>query len=408
MGWKKEKLGEVCELIARGIAPNYTEDGGTRVINQKCIRDHKIDFSLARRNDHASKKVPANRLIRVGDVLVNSTGTGTLGRVAQVRCQPDEPTTVDTHVSIVRPKFGKFSSAFFGYMLINIEDDLIAGGLGASGQTELPRTDLDTKFEVSYPTSLEEQQRIVTVLDEAFEGLARARTHVEANLQNARELFAVTIEASLQRAGGVPLTLAEMLERKWIKSHLDGNHGSSYPRKDEFVSEGVPYISANCIDGDVIDLRRCKFLTSERADTLRKGVAQNRDVIFAHNATVGPVALLTTDQPRIILSTSLTYYRCDEEKIIPEFLVFEMRSSGFKRQYEAVMAQATRNQVPITMQRTFIHNIPSIDKQLKIAEICVRIESDARDLEYNYRQKLQDIDDLRKSILQKAFAGELT
>ena len=254
---------------------------------------------------------------------------------------------------------------------------------------------------------LEEQHRIVAVLDEAFEGLARAREHAEANLQNARELFAVTIEASLQRAGGVPVTLAELLERKWITSHLDGNHGSSYPRKDEFVAEGVPYISANCIDGDVIDFSRSKFLTQERADTLRKGVAQNRDVIFAHNATVGPVALLTTDEPRIILSTSLTYYRCDESKISPEFLVFGMRSAGFKRQYEAVMAQATRNQVPITMQRTFTHIIPTMSEQLKIAETGVQIEGNARDLELHYKQKLQDIGDLRQSLLQKAFTGEL-
>lgn len=181
-----------------------------------------------------------------------------------------------------------------------------------------------------------------------------------------------------------------------------------YPRRDEFVTGGVPYISANCIDGDVIDLSRSKFLTPERAGSLRKGVAQNRDVIFAHNATVGPVALLTTDEPRIILSTSLTYYRCDESKISPEFLVFEMRSAGFKRQYEAVMEQATRNQVPITMQRTFTHIVPPMDEQLKIAETGVQIENEASDLERHYIQKIQDLDDIRQSLLQKAFAGELT
>ena len=262
-------------------------------------------------------------------------------------------------------------------------------------------------FQIPLPP-LEEQNRIVAILDEAFEGLDRARANAEANLQNARELFAVTLEASLQRAGGVPITLAEMLEKRWITSHLDGNHGSNYPRKEEFVAEGIRYISANCIDGDVIDLSRSKFLTPERADGLRKGVARNRDVIFAHNATVGPVALLTTDEPRIILSTSLTYYRCDESKISPEFLVFEMRSAGFKRQYEAVMEQATRNQVPITMQRTFSHIVPPMDEQLKIAEIGVQIENDARNLERHYNQKLQDLADLRQSLLQKAFAGELT
>lgn len=262
-------------------------------------------------------------------------------------------------------------------------------------------------FSVMRPP-LEEQQRIVAILDEAFGGLDRARANAEANLQNARELFSGTIEGLLKRAGGVPLTLSEMLERKWITGHLDGNHGSSYPRKDEFVSAGVPYISANCIDGDLIDLSRCKFLSPERADTLRKGVAQDRDVIFAHNATVGPVALLTTEEPRVLLSTSLTYYRCDERRVSPEFLVYEMRSASFKRQYEAVMEQATRNQVPITMQRTFTHIIPPLEGQLKIVEIGTEIENKTRDLERAYKQEITDLTDLRQSLLQKAFAGELT
>ena len=143
---------------------------------------------------------------------------------------------------------------------------------------------------IRYPQR-REQQRIVAVLDEAFEGLDRARIHIETNAHNAQELLSVAIENALQGVGGKSVTLSRLLEDGWILGHLDGNHGSNYPRKDEFVSEGVPYISANCINRNVIDMSRCKFLTPERADVLRKGVAQDRDVIFAHNATVGPVSV---------------------------------------------------------------------------------------------------------------------
>ena len=255
---------------------------------------------------------------------------------------------------------------------------------------------------------LEEQQRIVAVLDEAFEGLARARAHAEANLQNARELFESAIEAALERAGGEPVSLQEMMDTGMITSHLDGNHGSDYPRKAEFVSEGVPYISANCIADNEIDFGRCKYLTPERANGLRKGVAANRDVLFAHNATVGPVTLLKTEEEKVILSTSLTYYRCNEDELIPEFLVCEMRSAGFRRQYEAVMAQATRNQVPITMQRKFTHLIPPLAEQRRIAELGVELEATCNSAIKAYEASHQDIDDLRQSLLQKAFAGELT
>ena len=117
-GWEVKALGEVCEFIARGVGPTYLETGGIAVLNQKCVRDHEVNFELGRRHDGSVRKVNSERFIQFGDVLVNSTGTGTLGRVAQLRRDPIEPTTVDTHVTIVRPKLGKFCTEFFGYMMI--------------------------------------------------------------------------------------------------------------------------------------------------------------------------------------------------------------------------------------------------------------------------------------------------
>ena len=262
------------------------------------------------------------------------------------------------------------------------------------------------RFPIPLPP-LDEQKRIVAVLDEAFEGLDRARANAEANLADARELLGSAIENALLQVEVEEKTLDEMIANGEIISHYDGNHGANYPKKDEFVEFGVPYISANCISGREIDMGKCKFLSSERADTLKKGTSHNRDVIFAHNATVGPVALLTTDEPRVLLSTSLTHYRCNEERLIPEFLVFEMRSGAFKRQYESVMRQATRNQVPISIQRTFSHSIPSVDEQKRITALGVELEDSVAALEEGYIEQMKHLDALRQSLLQKAFSGEL-
>ena len=126
VGWEVKRLGEVCDLIARGVAPSYIDDGGMCVLNQKCVRDHQVNYELARRHNAAAKRVDPERFLKAGDVLINSTGTGTLGRVAQVREEPPEPATVDTHVTIVRPQAGRFYPDFFGYMLIQIEDEIAA------------------------------------------------------------------------------------------------------------------------------------------------------------------------------------------------------------------------------------------------------------------------------------------
>jgi type I restriction enzyme S subunit len=120
---------------------------------------------LARLHDENTKSVNSDKFLRVGDVLVNSTGEGTLGRVAQVRSLPEEKVTVDSHVSIVRPIDGKFYLDFFGWAMVYIESEIEESGAGASGQTELARTVLENNFSIAYPKSHNEQQTIVSQLD---------------------------------------------------------------------------------------------------------------------------------------------------------------------------------------------------------------------------------------------------
>ena len=169
-------------------------------------------------------------------------------------------------------------------------------------------------------------------------------------------------------------TLQKMIDDGTIMYHLDGNHGSDYPRNEEFVECGVPYISANCIVHNDVNLKLAKHLTEERASKLRKGIAQNGDVLFAHNATVGPVAILYTDDEKVILGTSLTAYRCDKERMVPDYLKAYMQSEGFVCQYTKDMKQTTRNQVPITAQRKFLFVIPPLSLQNQFADFVAEVD----------------------------------
>jgi type I restriction enzyme S subunit len=256
---------------------------------------------------------------------------------------------------------------------------------------------------------LAEQRRIVGVLDEAFASLATAQAHAAQNLQNARALFESHLNAIFTERGEgwERITLEELLQRGWIEGHLDGNHGSDYPKKDEFIIEGVPYISANCIVEDRVVMAKSKFLSPQRAAMLRKGIARNNDVLFAHNATVGPVAILRTTEAKVILGTSLTYYRCNHRHIIPEYLAHYMRSSEFTFQYSQVMKQSTRNQVPITKQREFFHIIPPIEEQKEIASSLEGLLENSQRLIRIYEQKLAALAELKNSLLHQAFSGEL-
>lgn len=131
-GWARKPLSELTSFLKRGIAPRYDDDAEGLVINQKCIRDGRLNMNLARRQ---SREFAQERQVQIGDVLVNSTGEGTLGRVAQAKVAT-ENCTVDTHVTIVRPK-PEFPIHYFGMAVMAWESKFSTMGRGATNQTEL-------------------------------------------------------------------------------------------------------------------------------------------------------------------------------------------------------------------------------------------------------------------------------
>ncbi len=147
-GWDVSTLGAVCTYLNRGISPKYIDQGGVLVLNQKCIRDFSIDFSKARRHDVAQKKIDG-RALELGDVVVNSTGVGTLGRVAQVR-RLAETTIVDSHVTVVRSG-PSINPMYLGGFMNMKQPEIEAMGEGSTGQTELSRTKLG-ELKILLPT----------------------------------------------------------------------------------------------------------------------------------------------------------------------------------------------------------------------------------------------------------------
>ena len=87
------------------------------------------------------------------------------------------------------------------------------------------------------------------------------------------------------------VTIGSLLDSGAIISHKDGNHGSQYPRVEEFSSLGVPFLTAKSLNDGKIDIEGAPRLADERADKLRLGFVRSGDVLLSHNATVGRVAI---------------------------------------------------------------------------------------------------------------------
>jgi type I restriction enzyme S subunit len=194
-------------------------------------------------------------------------------------------------------------------------------------------------------------------------------------------------------------TIQKLIDENHIIGHLDGNHGELYPRAEEFSNSGIPYITANDFADGFVSFDRCRFLPEERALQFRKGVAKDGDVLFAHNATVGPVAKLSTDLKFVILSTTATYFRCDPKFLSADFLKAALTSPAFVSQYSRVMAQSTRNQVPITAQRKFFLQIPQPPEQHRIATCLSPLD----DLIAAQSDRLSALQTHKQGLLQQLF-----
>lgn len=178
-GWAVDTLGECTAYLNRGISPKYVDEGGILVLNQKCIRDFAVDPSKARRHDSSQRKVDGREL-QPGDVLVNSTGVGTLGRVAQI-LELDEPSIVDSHVTVVRTS-EKLTWNYLGLALMRLQPQIEQFGEGTTGQTELSRGKLAGIKVVTPPAS---------VLRRFDEAVIPLRMRIAANQVQAKNLAAL-------------------------------------------------------------------------------------------------------------------------------------------------------------------------------------------------------------------------
>ena len=198
---KRLRLKYVADFIQRGDAPTYVDAGGITVINQSCVSPRGIDLSRKKLHDSEDKGRIGAWLTK-GDILINSTGTGTLGRVAHVERDPDEPMFADGHVTIIRDSRRRFEPRYLFYLLsIQQEHITVDCSEGATNQIELSRHRLGNKA-IDWP-SLEMQRRIAAFLDDVTSNLDALITQKQGLLaliaEKRRSLITGAVNCGLNR-----------------------------------------------------------------------------------------------------------------------------------------------------------------------------------------------------------------
>ena len=223
--WLEKTLGEVTAFIAKGIPPKYTEEENEntiRVLNQKCNRNFEISYSESRIHDCEKKKVPVDKMLRAGDVLINSTGTGTAGRVAQM-VEVTVPTTIDGHMILIRPS-EELDPIYYGYAVKSFQSQIEGLAEGSTGQTEINRRRLQDEVIIRYPSDKLVQKNIGSFLANIDEKI-KTNKEINKNLeQQAQALFKAWFIDNPESKDWKRGTFAEL-----VISTINGDWGKETP-----------------------------------------------------------------------------------------------------------------------------------------------------------------------------------
>jgi len=396
--WKTERLENVSREITDGshFSPKTTADGYPYV-TVRDIENSQIDFDNCK---HVSE-ADFHQLLKNGcqphrgDILFSKDGT--VGKVALV--DYERKFVVLSSLAIVRPDSRRIDSAFLKYVMQS--PAFLEEAIGKKTGVAIRRIILRNLKSIPVPVPpLPEQQRIVGILDEAFDGLARAKANAEKNLQNARALF----ESHLQSVFADAWIRYQAVTLSDLATDItDGDHLP--PPKS---ATGVPFITIGNIVKETrkIDFSDTFMVPRSYYEALKPNRRPTKgDVLYTVTGSFGIPVIVDTDvefcfqrhigliRPKPDTSSAWLYYLL----LSPQLL---------KQANDGATGAAQRT-VSLSLLRSFKAPKVPIAHQRSVLSKLDTFSSETQRLESIYQQKLAALDELKESLLHQAFSGAL-
>lgn len=370
-GWEMMTLGDVVNKGSSNISLNKVKDdeGEYPLFSAKGL-NKSISFF------HQEKEYLA----------IIKDGAG-IGRVSK---HPAKSSVVATMQYLI-PKEG-FDIGFIQYFLNGIDFQKHRQG------STIPHVYFkDYKSEPFPLLSLPEQQRIVAILDKAFAAIETAKANATQNLLNAKELFESYLQNVFENKGDdwEEKRLDEITEVK------DGTHDSP-----KYIKEGIPFVTQKNIKPDGFSIINTKFITEIDHEKFykRSNVTYGDILISMIGANRGIAAIV--DDKRIFSIKNVGLIKLSDS-INMSYLLYYLKSP-IAMKYVLYMSNGGAQEfVGLRALRAFPIPLPSLKEQQQIVKKLNSLSSKTKKLKVIYQQKIVDLEELKKSILNKAFKGEL-
>ena len=294
VNWKEKTLGEVTSFITKGIPPKYSDyesESTIWVLNQKCNRNFEISYADARLHDYNFKKVPENKMLMNGDVLINSTGTGTAGRVAQLQ-NIKKPTTIDGHMILLRPT-DDIDSLYYGYAIKSCQSQIEGLAEGSTGQTELNRKRLQDEIIIKYPVDKQEQKAIAYFLldlDEKIKINVKINNNLEQQAQSIFKYWFVDFEPFGKK---IPTDWCNGTIDDLAKDIVCGKTPST--KKADYYGTDIPFITIPDMHDKIYSITTERYLSVLGANSQAKKNLPKNSICVSCIGTAGLVTLVAEE-----------------------------------------------------------------------------------------------------------------
>ena len=397
-GWQTKTLGEICD-IERGGSPRPIQDFITtdpNGINWIKIGDATASGKYIYKTEEKIKPegVKRSRMVYEGDfILSNSMSFGRPYIMKTTGCIHDGWLVL--HQPKVDPDY--LYHALSSDLVFDQFDRLAAGSTVRNLNIGLAKS-----VEIPYPP-LAEQQRIVGLLDEAFEGLATAKANAEKNLQNARALFESHLQSVFtQRGRGwVEKRLGELCERI-TKGSSPKWQGISY-----VDAPGILFVTSENVGEYDILLGQPKYVEEKFNAKDKKSILKNGDVLTnIVGASIGRTAVFDRDDVANI-NQAVCLIRCEPNLLDNYYLAYLLNSPVFKQVLHDNEVNNARANLSLGFFSQLPVPMPPILKQKEIVAKLDAFRAETQRIGHLYQRKHAALEALKKSLLHQAFTGAL-
>lgn len=417
-GWATAKMSDVTEYISRGKSPKYAAHSSLPVINQRAIRWFGIQEEYLKYIDPAQFDLwTPERFIRLGDVLWNSTGTGTLGRACLIKQQDlNPPKVVDSHVTIVRP----FPSAIEPRYLFawirspEIQDNIADLTTGSTNQIELSRTAVSALDVPIAP--LNEQKRIADKLDRLLTRVDACRERCD-RIPFILKRFRQSVLAAAT-SGELTESWREENNRSFedwegttVGELIDGIEAGINVRCEERPplphEQGLVKISA--VTWGAFNDNESKTLPRNRTAPESTRIEVGDFLISRANTLelVGACVIVEQVTRPVFLSDKVLRVVMNDN--YKKWLLFWLRSRNGRSQIEELASgnQLSMRNLTQANLKSISVKLPNEDERSEIIRRAEMLFAYADRLEARYKTARAQVDRLTPALLEKAFQGEL-